>query len=315
MQRASDRDPGAAPRGHDQLFKQLLQAFFADFVRLFDPETAAALDLTTVAFRDTEAFTDIPQGERRVADLVAQVQTIEGMPELVLIHVEIQRERERRFPWRMWQYYALLRQRESLPVVPIAVVLYPGREGIVREEYTETVLGRTTLTFWYLQISLPQLEATHYVHMESVLAAALASVMHLPAARAEQIALHLASLRRVREAMEAGQVDEGRAYLLVNLIATYLPLSDAERDALRVQLQQQGDPTMEVTELTWADRVFQQGEQQGMREAIRQMLCARFGRVSPEVEARLAQITREEDLTAFIGHAAVAESEAELLAR
>lgn len=38
--------------GHDQLFKQLLQAFFADFVRLFDPETAAQLDLSMVSFRD-----------------------------------------------------------------------------------------------------------------------------------------------------------------------------------------------------------------------------------------------------------------------
>lgn len=33
--------------------------------------------------------------------------------------------------------------------------------------------------------------------------------------------VHLAGLRRVRAALEAGQVDEARAYLLVNLIATY----------------------------------------------------------------------------------------------
>jgi len=69
MGRGGDRE---APRGHDQLFKQLLRAFFADFLRLFDPETAAELDLDTLEFRDTEAFTDIPQGERRVADLVVQ---------------------------------------------------------------------------------------------------------------------------------------------------------------------------------------------------------------------------------------------------
>jgi hypothetical protein len=57
---------GIARIGHDQLFKPLLQAFFADFLRLFDPETAASLDLSTISFRDTEAVTDIPQGERRV---------------------------------------------------------------------------------------------------------------------------------------------------------------------------------------------------------------------------------------------------------
>jgi Putative transposase, YhgA-like len=123
-----------APLGHDQLFKQLLRAFFAEFMHLFDPQTAARLDLDTVSFRDAEAFTDIPQGERRTADLVVQVHTVAGAPELVLIHMEIQREREARFPWRMWQYYALLRQREGLPVIPIALLLYAGREGIALEE-------------------------------------------------------------------------------------------------------------------------------------------------------------------------------------
>ncbi len=299
--------------GHDQLFKQLLQAFFADFMRLFDPETAAQLDLSTISFRDAEAFTDIPQGERRTADLVAEIRTLAGLKELILAHVEIQREREARFPRRMWQYYSVLRQREDLPVIPIAVVLYPGRVGIAREVYEETVLGQTILTFSYLQISLPLLDSTEYVGAESVLGAGLASVMRLPARREAQIALHLASLRRVREALDTGQVDDARAFLLVNFIATYLPLNDAEREELRVQLEQEGDSTMETTELTWAERMFEQGEQRGMRAAIRQLLRARFGSVSPEAEATLAGLTREEDLTAFIGRAAVARSEAELL--
>jgi len=300
--------------GHDQLFKQLLQAFFADFVRLFDPETAAQLDLSTVSFRDTEAFTDIPQGERRTADLVAEIQTLAGLAELILMHVEIQREREARFPRRMWQYYSVLRQREDLPVIPIAVVLYAGRAAIAREVYEEMVLGQTVLTFRYLQISLPLLDAEEYVRAESVLCAGLASVMGLPARREAQIALHLASLRRVREALDAGQVDDARAFLLVNFIATYLPLSDEERERLRVQLEQEGDSTMEATELTWAERVEQRGSLLGMREAIRQMLRVRLGSVSPELESALAGMTREEELTTFIERAAVARSEAELLA-
>jgi hypothetical protein len=149
--------------GHDQLWKQVLQAFFPDFVRLFDATTAAGLDLSSVEFRDSEAFTDIPHGERRIADLVAQVRTVAGDPELVLVHVEIQRVRQADFSQRMWQYYALLRQREGLPVIPIALVLYPAREGVGVEEYVEAVLGRTYLTFRFLQVSLPVLPAQEYV--------------------------------------------------------------------------------------------------------------------------------------------------------
>jgi len=73
-----------------------------------------------VTFVNPETFTDIPQGERRTADLVARVRTLLGDPELVLVHAEAQRKREPDFPRRMWEYYHLLRQRERLPVIPIA---------------------------------------------------------------------------------------------------------------------------------------------------------------------------------------------------
>jgi hypothetical protein len=54
MQPGGDEARGGERIGHDQLFKQLLQAFFPDFLRLFDPQTAASLDLSTVTFRDTD---------------------------------------------------------------------------------------------------------------------------------------------------------------------------------------------------------------------------------------------------------------------
>jgi len=105
---------------------------------------------------------------------------------------------------------------------------------------------------------------------------------------------------------------------LVNLIATYLPLSRRERDELRVQLQQEGDPTMEATELTWADQVYWEGREkgrvQGLREAIERLVRARFGRVAPELEATLAAMTREEDLAAFVDRVGKAQSEVDLLA-
>jgi hypothetical protein len=297
---------------------------------LFDPETANGLNLSTVSFRDTEAFTDIPRGERRAADLVAQVETRDGAPKLVLVHVEIQREREAHFARRMWQYYVVLRQRENKPVIPMALVLYPTGEGIGLEEYAEDVLGRTYLTFRYLQISLPLLPAQEYVEAQSPLGAGLASLMRLPAGdRRAQVALHLACLRRIRQAQETGEIDEARTFLLVNMVATYLPLSDDERQALQVQLQQEGDPTLEATELTWADQVFLRGRQEGreegrqegrqegtvlaMREAIRRVVRARFGSVPPALESALQAMTREEELAALFDRGLKAQAVDELV--
>ena len=215
---------------HDQRFKQLLEAFFADFLRLFDPATAARLDLSKISFRSGEVFTDIPQGERRTADIVAEIATLAGDPELVAVHAEIQRQRKVNFPYRMFEYYTLLRQREQKPVIPIAVVFYPGRDGIAVEEYEETVFGQRILTFRYLQISLPLLPAEEYARAESVLGAGLACVMRLPREREARIALRAACLRRVLDAVGPGQIDAARAFMLGNLIETYLPLSARERE-------------------------------------------------------------------------------------
>ncbi len=56
----------------DQLFKDLLRTFFREFLELFFPDVAARLDFSRVRFLDKEAFTDLPDGSRREADLVAQ---------------------------------------------------------------------------------------------------------------------------------------------------------------------------------------------------------------------------------------------------
>lgn len=85
------RENEARRLSYDQLYKDVIKAFFGEFLRLFDPDTAAGIDLSTLTFRDTEVFTDVPQGERRTADIVAEVRTKDGTSELVG-HVEDQAE-------------------------------------------------------------------------------------------------------------------------------------------------------------------------------------------------------------------------------
>jgi len=109
--------------------------------------------------------------------------------------------------------------------------------------------------------------------------------------------------------------------LLTNLIKTYLPLSTDEWEAVRVQLEQGGDVMIEATELTWAEQILQEGRREGMeqgrlqtlRETAQRVVQARFGRVTPAMEAVLAALTRADDLNAFIDRAVVAPDEAALL--
>ena len=58
---------------HDQLFKQLLNAFFLEFLDLFAPELASNIDRDRLKFLPQEYFTDLIEGERRAMDLVVRI--------------------------------------------------------------------------------------------------------------------------------------------------------------------------------------------------------------------------------------------------
>ena len=72
--------------GHDQRFKEFLHAFLRDFLKLFYPRVERRLDFENIEFLDTEVFTELHDGSRRQADVVARLHTGDGKPELVLCH-------------------------------------------------------------------------------------------------------------------------------------------------------------------------------------------------------------------------------------
>jgi hypothetical protein len=65
-------DPAPTTIDHDQLFKQLLETFFMDFIELFAPALSEYLDLTQLTFLPQQYFTDILDGDRKAVDLLVQ---------------------------------------------------------------------------------------------------------------------------------------------------------------------------------------------------------------------------------------------------
>ena len=103
--------------GHDQFFKDFFRTFFRDFLELFYPDISAELDFGTVRFADKEVFTDFPDGSMRTADVVAELQTSDGVDKLVLVHIEVEFKWGSDFGARMYEYYTLLRQRYRKPIM------------------------------------------------------------------------------------------------------------------------------------------------------------------------------------------------------
>ena len=146
---------------HDQLFKTLLEKFFREFLELFFPAVAERLDFGTLAFLDKELFADLPQGPTREVDVVGRLETHEGEPEFVLVHVEVQSRPEKDFARRMFEYSALLWLRHRVPIFPVVLYLQGG-EGLTDEEFQLSLFGRELFRFRYASVGLARLRAEEY---------------------------------------------------------------------------------------------------------------------------------------------------------
>ena len=304
---------------HDQLFKDLLRGFFYEFLTLFLPEIAAGVDPESIEFMDVQDFTDRPEGGYRVADLVARVRYRDEPPRLVIVHTEVESEPDGRFPYRLWEYNALLTLRHGPPVVPIGLLPFAVGQGVELATYTEEAFGRTYRRMDYWRISLRGLPAAEYLEGGPALGAALAALMRPPpGGKVELKAAIFARLRR-------GDLAPGTRALFFKFVQTYLELDEAEHADFARRMAPEGDVTMETLEKTWldreiergvtgnapwvdrmiergiaehapwADRLVEQGIEQGIeqgtlqgkREAVRRVVRVRFGMESAELDARL----------------------------
>jgi hypothetical protein len=100
----------------------------------------------------------------------------------------------------MHAYYEQLRRRHGLPVLPIALYLRVGLDGIGRDVHQETYWEYPLLSFRYAYVGLPGLDGEQYVAGEHLLGVALTALMQVPPAR--RAAVHAEALRRLAEARE-----------------------------------------------------------------------------------------------------------------
>lgn len=293
---------------HDQLFKTLLRRFFGDFVRIVLPDAAKRLRLEAPRFLEKELFTDLVDGRQRRLDLVAQVESVDGEPEIILVHLEIEaRARPGVMDQRMWRYAMQLRLRHGAPVLPIVLYLRGGPPGVSERRVDESFAGLLLTSFRYFVFGLARSEAADYLARGETLAPALASLMgHTGRSAAEH---KLDCLRPVARAA----VDEAARFLLVNCIETYVQLDRADREEYERLLAE--EPTEEVAamEMTWADTLeakgmekgrregLAEGEVKGMRAVIEDQLERRFGTLSPRSRKRLEAIDSPDELSRLAG--------------
>ena len=193
--------------------KEILRAFFADFLSLVLPGVARRLNLGKQDFLDKELFTDWPYGKRREADLLARVPARGTGKSPVLVHVEIEARTRAGMDLRMWGYYMQARLRHCLPVVPIVLILQGGPAGVHRQVRKESSTLYTA-GFRYHAFGLSRCQSEDYLSRPKPLAWALAALMR--PGRRTRAELKMACLRRIATA----DLTDNQSLLLVNFVET-----------------------------------------------------------------------------------------------
>jgi predicted transposase YdaD len=304
---------GGGQLGHDQLFKMLLEKFLKEFLELFFPAVARRLDFGTVEFLDKELPLDFTKGTTREADVVARLETHEGEPEIVLVHVEVQSRPERDFARRMFEYSILLWLRDRVPIFPVVLYLQGGK-GLTDEEYQLSVFGRELFRFRYASVGLARLQAEEYVDT-GPLGVALAALMSRRKG-GDPVVFEADMERRVAES----GLDEARKFLLLDVIETYSKLSEDERARLERLISRKEYRTVQEVKETWSDRMRERGRKEGRkegreagviegkRETLLRQLTAKFGPLSPEMIAKVKAVPSAAELDAYLDRFVAAES-------
>jgi hypothetical protein len=274
---------------HDQRFKQMLEAFWSDLLSLLVPVLPEEIRWLPPVFLPQEHYTDLPQGERRSVDLVARLDPNPG--DSLLVHVEVEGQYRSEFPERMWSYYAQLYLRHKCPVVSLALYLKGGPPGRQSSRFVVSAHGRTGSEFYFESLGLSGAKAEEYLVRPEKLCIGLAALMRYSGGgEAEH---RFACMQR----LSREEMTDVQRVLLLDCVEAYLPLREsAQRARYEALLAQEPQERIKHMELSWSQRIHQEGHQEGRQEGLQEGSLGVLNKLS---EKRLKRPLRDEEKQAL----------------
>jgi predicted transposase/invertase (TIGR01784 family) len=277
---------------HDRLFKELLETFFAEFMKLFFPEASRAIDFSHIKFMQQEIFTDVTAGERHEVDIIVETRLKEE-PGLIMVHVEPQAYVQKDFNQRMFVYFSRLYEKYRRKIVPIAVFSYDQ----TRDEPDTFELGfpfLDVLRFCFYKLELKKLSWRDYIVSDNPVAAALLSKMGFKPE--EKVRVKLEFMRMLTRM----KLDPARMELLGGFFETYLKLTRTEEEQLYRELDRidskEADAIMQIT-TSWHEKGRTEGRMEGRTEGQAQLVLRQlkklFGEVPADVEEKIKAMRAE----------------------
>jgi hypothetical protein len=171
-----------------------------------------------------------------------------------------------------------------MPVLPIALFLKVGLDGIGVDVYEEHFWELRPVRFEFLYVGLPALDALQYVNGDNWLGVALAALMRISPETAAQLGAD--ALARLK----AAPLQEQQRFLLGECVQAYLPLDETQQREFDRILSGTPYRGVQAMNTTW----YQKGKQEGVLQVLQDILEDSFGPLPETAIRRLQSMTPEE---------------------
>ena len=276
---------------HDQRFKEAVRTFFAEFLELAVPSLAPQIDATRVRWVEQETLVDPPDGARHVMDLVAEVpmrtdDDVESWVQIVVLIEIDSRGSVTMLRTQIERYYHALRSRyPEYDVLPIAMLLRVGLNGLGWYPIERYLGERCIFKLQFAYVGLPALDAVEYVTGSNSFAVALSALMKVKAER--RAWLKAQALKRVAEADETEQ----RQFILGEIVDAYLKLDEQENAEFEELLGKRQYERAKTMTTTWHQKGRAEGKAEGKAEMLLRLGTRRFGDPPREVRDALTAMS------------------------
>ncbi len=309
MNRKTDGNPAMARAiDHDQIFKNLIKNFFKEFMELFLPDAAKAINFRRITFLEKEYFTDASGGKRKQMDLVVRAGLKGGGEEFILVHTEFQATKDMDFARRMYEYYSQLYLRYGKPIIPVAIFADDAKwRKPVPDTFKVGFRQEVYVNFKYRQIKLKDLDYRKYLRSKNPLAYALMAKMGYDHRQMVQTKSEFCRL-----IAGSKKINPARRYLLMEFVEAYMQLNSREQKEYDQMIDEQEEfkevkKMITVYEKRGIEQGIEQGVLEGKKEALLLLLKSRFGFIDNALEDDVMHISSVAKVERLLKKAAVVD--------
>jgi hypothetical protein len=304
---------------YDSPWKTILTLYFRDCLAFYFPQAEQGIDWRTPPIfldKELEKLLADDQGGAMRVDKLAQVKLLDGTESWVLLHLEIQTQRQREFTERLYRYNSRLYGTHRTPVATFAILCDAS------PTWRPTSFAYELLGF-QLRLDFPVAKLLDYKSQASQLTElvnpfALVTLAHLEAlaTKPDDPARKNAKFRLIRLLLERGYQRQ-EIYALFRFIDWVLwldpdlekefeadvALLEKERNVEYISSMERRaiDRGLERGLAQGLERGLEQGLVQGkmlgQRQLLLQMMQLKFGELPPEMLAYVASLEDEGALT------------------